>query len=130
MNGLRAYASTQQTTASKERLMVMLFNAALAHIRTGAEMLERGQKMVATRPLFRAGDIVRHLRTSLDPSRDLELCRRLTDVYTFVEARLIVAYSSGDAGAARDAERVFAPVAAAFAQAVASMDARRPGEPA
>jgi flagellar biosynthetic protein FliS len=118
MNSLRAYAQTQQTTASKERLMLMLFNAALGHIRTGADLLERGQKVAASKPLIRAGEIVALLRTTLDPARDLDLCRKLTDVYVFVEARLVAAYSGAGPGPAREAERVFAPIVTAFSRAV------------
>ncbi len=120
MNPARLYLDTHRQTASRERLMLMLFDAALANIRTGAELLEFKRKLPASRPLIRATEIVAVLRQTLDPSRDTALCRNLTDVYVFVEARLIAAYSGGDPRHAREAERVLAPIAAAFTQVIAT----------
>jgi flagellar secretion chaperone FliS len=129
MNALRAYLDTQKHTASKERLMMMLFEAALAHIGTGAELLERRRKAAAAKPLIRAVEIVALLRSTLNPAHGLDLCRNLTDVYTFVEARLVAAYCSGEPAAAREAQRVFAPIAAAFLQAAAAVERRALGGP-
>ena len=55
MNPLRAYAETQKATAPKERLMIMLFEAALGHIKKGATALETRDKKTATGCLGRAG---------------------------------------------------------------------------
>jgi flagellar protein FliS len=129
MNALRAYLDTQKRTASKERLMMMLFDAALGHIRTGAELLERREKRAAAKPLIRAVEIVALLRATLDPRQGIDLCRNLTDVYTFVEARLVAAYSGGDPAPAREAERVFAPIVAAFSRAVAALERNSAGSP-
>jgi flagellar secretion chaperone FliS len=129
MNALRAYLDTQKRTASKERLMMMLFDAALGHIRTGAELLEGRHKSAAAKPLVRAVEIVALLRSTLDPRQGGDLCRNLTDVYTYVEARLVVAYSGGDPVPAREAERLFAPIVAAFSQAVADVERNSPGGP-
>lgn len=119
MNAARAYARTQNETASRERLMVLLFEAALKHIRTGAKALEAGDRVGAVTPLTKAGDIVAELSASLDVSRSPELGQVLKDVYLFVSGRLIRAASTGQAEAAREAERVFAPIVEAFAEVVA-----------
>ncbi|MEW5738134.1 MAG: flagellar export chaperone FliS [Myxococcota bacterium] len=119
MNAARAYARTQQETASKERLMVLLFEAALKHIRAGATALEAGKRQEAVAPLTRAGDIVTELSATLDVTRAPELGQVLKDVYLFVSGRLIRAAATGQADAAREAERVFAPIVDAFSAAVA-----------
>lgn len=119
MNAARAYARTQNETASRERLMVLLFEAALKHMRAGAVALEAGDRTGAVTPLTKAGDIVAELSSSLDVSRSPELGQVLKDVYLFVSGRLIRAASTGQAEAAREAERVFAPIVEAFATAVA-----------
>jgi flagellar protein FliS len=121
MNAARAYVRTQNETASRERLMVLLFEAALRHIRTGAAALEAGDRTRAVTPLMKAGDIVAELSSSLDVSRAPELGQLLKDVYLFVSSRLIRAASTGQAEAAREAERVFAPIVDAFATAVAQV---------
>jgi flagellar secretion chaperone FliS len=117
----RHYAKAQRETASPERLMVLLFEAALRNIRVGATALESGRPFEATKPLMNASDIVVELHATLDTSKAPELCDRLGAVYRFVCLRLSAAALSRDPRAAREAERVFAPIADAFAQAVASL---------
>lgn len=113
-----AYAKTQAETASKERLMVMLFEAALRHIRAGAAAIEQGRAGDAMVPLTKANDIVAELRATLDVKRNPEVFEPLADLYLFVCGRLLQATLKKDAGAAREAERVFAPIVDAFATAV------------
>lgn len=127
MNPLRAYLDTQKQTASTERLMVMLFEAALRNIRDGAAALEAGRKTSAGTPLGKAAEIVEYLTATLDPRQDTGLCENLADLYAFVGARLARASSGHDAGAAREAERVLAPIASAFTQAVAKLERGQPG---
>lgn len=121
MNGARAYARTQTQTASRERLMVLLFEAALKHMRAGAAALEQGQQVEANAALTRASDIVLELSASLDARQAPELGEALRSLYLFVNARLMKAAAARDVGAAREAERVFAPLAEAFAGAVAQV---------
>jgi flagellar protein FliS len=121
MLAVRRYAVTQNETASKERLMVLLFEAALRHIRTAAAALETGRPHDANTPLAKASDIVAELMATLDHSKSPQLCAQLMDVYLFVADRLITAAGSKKAQPVREAERVFAPIADAFTQAVASL---------
>ena len=121
MLAIRKYAQTQNETASKERLMVLLFEAALRHIRRAAVSLETGRPAEAGTPLNKAGDIVAELLSTLDHSRAPQLCRQLSDVYIFVADRLIAAGGSKNPVAVREAERVFAPIAEAFSGAVAQL---------
>ncbi len=121
----RRYAQAERETASPERLMVLLFQAALRNIRTGASALEGGQAGEAGRLLAKASDIVVELHATLDKSKAPELCEQLGEVYRFVCQRLGAAALSRDARAAREAERAFAPIAEAFEAAVASVLATR-----
>ena len=121
MNAFKAYAKTQNETASKERLMILLFQAALRHIRHGAEALERGEWSQFAVPLSKASDIVLELYGTLDTQRSPELCENLGKVYEFTSSQLLQAMASRDARYARNAERVFAPIVEAFEQAVASL---------
>ena len=121
MNATHRYAQAQNETASPERLMVLLFEAALRNIRSGATALEMGRTAEATQPLMKASDIVVELHATLDRSKAPELCDRLAEVYRFVCLRLSAAALSRDARAAREAERAFAPIAEAFAQAVVNL---------
>lgn len=117
----RRYAQSERETASPERLMVLLFQAALRNMRSGIASLEAGKSTDAYRAFGKASDIVVELHATLDRSKAPELCDQLAEVYRFVSQRLGTAALSRDLRAAREAERVFRPVAEAFDQAVASL---------
>lgn len=118
MIALNRYSKTQNETASPQRLMVLLFEAALRHARTGAQALEAGHRAEAVQSLTKASDIVAELDASLDHSRAPQICADLSQLYRFVAQRLTSAACTGNAKAAREAERAFAPIADAFAKAV------------
>ena len=126
MLAIRKYAQTQNETASKERLMVLLFEAALRHMRRAAVSLEGGRSSEASPALNRAGDIVAELLGTLDHSRAPDLCRQLSDVYIFVADRVIAAGGTRNPVAVREAELVFAPIADAFSKAVAQLQGQAP----
>ena len=119
MNALNRYAQTQKQTASPERLMVLLFEKALRQMRTAAQDFERGRPASALRAAGNAMDIVAHLQETLRPDAAPELCRTLSDVYTFVLQRLTVGCAQRAAAPVQEAERAFAPVADGFGRAVA-----------
>jgi flagellar protein FliS len=117
----RRYSQAERETASPERLLVLLFQAALRNMRNGAAALEAGRAGEAGRALGKASDIVIELHATLDRTRAPELCDQLAEVYRFVCQRLGAATLSRDARAAHEAERAFAPVADAFEKAVLSL---------
>jgi flagellar protein FliS len=121
MSYARRYVQSSAQTATKERLMVMLFEKALQGIRSGAAALDTGRPSQANRDLSRALEIVVELHATLDRSRAPELCDQLGEIYRFVCTRIGQANLRRDASLAREAERAFAPLADAFAQAVASL---------
>jgi flagellar secretion chaperone FliS len=122
----RAYTRAAQETASKERLMVLLFEAALKHMRQGARLLEEHAVPDALVLLTKASDIVAELAATLDPRHAPELADTLGEIYTFVSQRLSHAAVFRDAKAAREAERAFAPLVEGFQQAVASLQVQQP----
>ncbi|AKU92991.1 flagellar export chaperone FliS [Vulgatibacter incomptus] len=124
MNAAAIYNRTQAQTADPERIMLLLFEGALARIRRGAAELEQGQRGKAADALERASEIVLELRGSLDHDRAPEICEQLSALYVYVATRLTRAISSGDPAYAREAEETLAPIADAFGQAVAQVRAR------
>ena len=121
MSQARRYAQSSAQTASRERLMVMLFERALQGMRSGAAALESGRVAEANRALSNALDIVVELHSTLDREKAPALCDQLGEVYRFVCTRVGEANLNRDARLAREAERAFAPVADGFARAVASL---------
>jgi flagellar protein FliS len=114
----RRYAQAQNETASRERLMVLLFEAALRHIRTAAAALESGERGAVGNALSKATAIVAHLDATFDRHRFPELAENVGAIYRFTCQRLVSANLRRDPRLAREAERAFAPVADAFATAV------------
>jgi len=123
MHASRAYARTQSETASKERLMVLLFEAALRHMRTAAPALESRRYAVASQALGKANDIVTELMCTLNHPVAPELCQHLTSVYEFVLGKLLIAQTDRNAAAVREAEKAFAPLATGFGEAVRQVEA-------
>ncbi len=121
MKAARTYSRIQHETASKERILVMLFESGLRRIRAGAQLLEHGCSKDAISPLSKACDIVVELDATLDRTKAPELCDTLHDIYAFVTQRLMQAMATHDAVHAREAERAFAPLVDGFAGAVTSL---------
>ncbi|MBC8133373.1 MAG: flagellar export chaperone FliS [Deltaproteobacteria bacterium] len=121
MSAAHRYLDVRNTTASKERLMVMLFEAALRHMRTAARHLENKDRRTAAPLIEKACQIVLELQSTLKPDVAPKLTENLIEIYTFTAARLCRANITGDAKDVRHAERAFAPIVDGFAQAVAAM---------
>lgn len=130
MNPARRYAQAQNETASPERLMVLLFEAALRHMRTGAAALEGGRLAEANDAISKATDIVLELDATFDRPRFPELGESVGLVYQFVCQRLLSAGLRRDPVLVREAERVFFPVADAFSSAVRQLAAERSAQAA
>jgi flagellar protein FliS len=124
MSHARRYAQSSAQTASRERLMVMLFERALQGMRSGAAALESGRVAEANRALSNALDIVVELHATLDREKAPALSDQLGEVYRFVCTRVGEANLNRDPRLAREAERAFAPIADGFARAVASLGAQ------
>lgn len=122
MSVARLYAKTQNETASKERLMVLLFEAALRHMRAAAPALEAGRHAEANVAIGKASDIVTELLSTLDRTKAPELCDQLASVYTFVAERLLRAMTDRKSSWVREAERAFAPIAGGFTEAVRQVE--------
>jgi flagellar secretion chaperone FliS len=123
MSLARRYATVQNNTASKERLTVLLFEAALKHMRTAAGHLAAKRRTEAMPLLAKASEIVAHLQATLKREAAPKLVDDLTQLYTFTCARLSRAMATANPADVREAERAFAPIADGFAQAVAAQTA-------
>ena len=117
------YAATQRETAGRERILVLLLEAALRHTRAGAVALDEARHADAVASLTRAVDIVAELHATLDTARAPELCATLGELYRFISARLLEACATKRAEPARAAERALARIVDGFAGAVASVGA-------
>src|SRR5690349_17457870 len=116
MTRAAAYKNVQVSTASKERLMALLFEAALRHLRQGRAALEKKDLGGFYTAVEKCSAIVIDLQCTLKPEVAPELCAQLKDIYGFVVGRLLQAAVSRDGALLHEAERAFAPVASAFVE--------------
>ena len=121
MSYTQRYVNTQNETASPQRMLVLLLQAAYRHMMNGAMLLEADDVMAARTPLAKASDIVAELLATLDARRAPELVEQLKDIYVFVARRLVRAQATNDVAPVREALRAFLPILEGFEQAVASL---------
>jgi flagellar protein FliS len=121
MTRANAYKTVQASTASKERLMALLFETALRHMRQGRAALERKDRNTFFTAMEKAAAIVIELKCTLNPEHAPQLVEQLKDIYGFVIGLLVQAAIKSDARLVSEAERAFAPVAEAFIQAAAQV---------
>ena len=124
MTAAAAYRRTQNETASKERLMVLLFETALRHIRASATAFDEKRFAEALASCGRASDIVSELLATLRRDQAPELCDQLADLYAFVLSRLLRATTARSSAPLKEAERVFEPIALGFAEAVRQLESQ------
>jgi flagellar biosynthetic protein FliS len=123
MSQLSAYTRVNVETASSTQIMLSLLQAALRNMRASAGAFDRGDYKTGSVMAEKAANIVLGLQGTLKTEVAPELCARLSDLYLFVACRLGMAGTKLSAEHAREAERVFAPIAEAFLQAVAESSA-------
>ena len=123
MTGATSYTKTQTQTASKERILLLLLNAARKQMFLADGELSMFRPSHACDHVRKAIDIIAELRVTLDHAKAPDLCHQLDDVYGFVLERLHVVLR-GERGALNDARKVFTPIVEAFEQALGA-----PGSP-
>ena len=77
MSYANAYKKTQAETASPQRLMALLFEAALRHMREGVRELEAAHRAEFRTHFSKAAAIVAELARTLDGQKSPELAAQL-----------------------------------------------------
>lgn len=121
----RRYLETHILTASREQLLVMLYDGALRFCEQGKEALAGKRLEESHEALVRAQRIVVELWCALDPAQDAELAKRLGGLYAFLYLRLVHANVHRDVVAVEDAVKVLGTLRQAWAEAA---DKVRKGE--
>jgi flagellar protein FliS len=82
--GLGAYKKTSVQTASKEQVLLMLYQAAIKNCKKAIEAIE--QKDVASKGMYigKMQDIVIELTNSLDHEVGGEVAKELTSLYDYI----------------------------------------------
>ena len=85
MSITKRYVAVQNTTASKERLMVSLFDAAVRHMRTAIRHIEAKDPRAAMPLLDKASKIVSYLHGTLNRDAAPNLVDSLAELYVLIK---------------------------------------------
>jgi flagellar biosynthetic protein FliS len=96
--------------------MVLLFEAALRHMRHARAAMERKEGKAFHDGIQRAAEIVIELQSTLKSEVAPGLCDELSQIYGFVIGRLMLAAATRDPRLVAEAERAFSPIVEAFTQ--------------
>ena len=84
MSKLNAYRQTAVTTASKEQVLIMLYEAAIKHLKKASESCQKGDLATKGIAVGKAHDIVMELANSLDFSVGGDIAKNLERLYSFI----------------------------------------------
>jgi flagellar protein FliS len=102
-------------SASPHQLIVMLFDGAIASIRTARIHLEAGHMAEKGRAISRAMDIVNNgLAAALDSEQGGEIAERLQSLYDYITRLLLNANLRRDVDSLNQAENLLEEIASAW----------------
>ena len=84
MSNVNAYRKTAVTTASKEQVLIMLYEAAIKHLRKASESCQKNDLSARGVAIGKAHDIVMELANSLDFTIGGEIAKNLERLYSFI----------------------------------------------
>jgi len=87
----KAYQQISINTAPPEKLLVMLYSAALKNLQQGKKAIEDKQYDVANQKLCRVQDILAELNNSLDMEKGGQIASNLRALYEFYEGEVVKA---------------------------------------
>lgn len=93
---LSTYKSTHVETASKEKILLMLYDALIGHVRDARGALEEGDKQNAHDNLLQSQEIVTELISTLDMDAGGDIAEELYSLYDYVLHNLIQANVEND----------------------------------
>ncbi len=99
-NPLNAYKETTIKTASKSKLVLMLYDEAIKQIDASIEMLESGSKKLdrVHNAIVKAQDVITELMVSLDFEKGGEIAKNLLSLYMYFNNELLKANMNKELG--------------------------------
>ena len=122
MKAVKTYLHQKVHTASKEQLMVMLFQAAIQRLESAKNLAGNGKENEAAVFGDKASEIIIELMGTLHHEVAPELCERLQALYTFTVGRITMGNISGKASHYDEALKTLTPVAEAFIESAKTVE--------
>ncbi|MEN2979446.1 flagellar export chaperone FliS [Tistrella bauzanensis] len=110
----QTYRIQSVMTASPAQRVAMLYDRAITWLLEAKAAIERGDVRARHTANDRAGEIINHLRATLDMNRGAEIAANLDRLYRFMLTRMIQIDLRNDAKAADDVIGLLRPLAEAW----------------
>lgn len=118
---LQSYRSTEILTASKESVLILLYEGGIRFLKQAIEAVERKDTTEKARLIGRVQDIVNDLQATLNHKEGGDLAASLNALYLFISDRLIAGNQDNDAEKLQEALAIFTTLLEAWRQALASL---------
>jgi len=112
---LGQYKRTEIETAPPLKLLLMLYDAAIARCESGADAIRGGKPEAAHRELIKAQDILTELMVSLDPGAGGAPVRELFALYEYMHRLLVRANVHKETAPVEEAARILSDLRGAWA---------------
>ena len=89
MSKLNAYNKTAVTTASKEQVLIMLYEGAIKHLKRATDCCQKNDLAGKGTAVGKAHDIINELSNSLDFEIGGEVAKNLERLYSFMVQQIV-----------------------------------------
>ncbi|MBN2427661.1 MAG: flagellar export chaperone FliS [Deltaproteobacteria bacterium] len=115
---MHQYQQNQVQTASREQILIMLYDGAIRFVGQARQAIENGDRLGRLEPISRAMAIISELSNSLDHSIGGEVAENLDALYNFMIRSLIEANRNVDAKPLETVENLLKTLRATWAEAI------------
>lgn len=122
---MNQYRQTQVTTASKEQVLLMLYEAAIKHVKKAAECTEKKDLAAKGIAIGKAHDIINELSSSLDHNVGGDISKNLEGLYLFMTRELIDGNIHNDTSKFNNVRKLLETLYEGWKGAVAQVQAER-----
>lgn len=118
---LKSYQNTEILTASKESILLLLYEGSIRFLKQGITAIEQKNIPERARLIGRVQDIINELRATLDHQKGGELATSLDGLYDFISQRLIAANTENKIQPIQEAIEILTTLHDAWQQAIHSL---------
>jgi flagellar protein FliS len=97
MSKLQQYRKTAVTTATKEQVLIMLYEAAIKHLKKASEACQKNDLVGKGNAVGKVHDIINELNNTLDFNVGGEIAKNLERLYMFMIDEITKGNMSNDA---------------------------------
>lgn len=105
-NAFQKYKQTSVQSASREKLLLLLYEACIRYIKTAIQAIEKKDIAARGMNIGYAFDIVNELNNTLNHEVGGEIAKNLEQLYMFISEQLTKANATGDKKPLEDALKI------------------------